>query len=122
MVTISKLETGIVKYLDDEVMNKLPSNGFEKIITGTALSLMLRKMSSKFDILKENQYIKMMDVISDDGLIDVELIAEELKKHIPSGTGIKIDIPLVGTMTFHKPDVDCLLGYILEKTIVAKQY
>lgn len=122
MVSISKIESGIAKYLDDEVMTKLPGNGFEKILTGTALSLMIRRITTQFDTFKVNPYVKMMGIISDDGLVDVELVAEELKKHIPAGSGIKIDIPFIGAMTFHRPDVDCLLGYILEKTIVVNQY
>lgn len=111
MVTIKQIEQGIAAYLDEELMPKLPTSGIEKVITGTALSLFIRRSGTILEGYKNNKTIQMLGVMDADGNVDIDLLAEELKKNFPEN-GMKVDIPIIGGMTFHKEDVDKLYEYI----------
>lgn len=112
MVAIDKIEKGVANYLDNELMSQFQSNGLEKVIVGTAASLMIRKSGAIIASYKDNKLVKMLGIMDDKCNVDVDVLAEEVKKNIPK-EGVKVDIPVIGTMTFHKDDVDKLYDYIM---------
>lgn len=113
MVSVNKIEQGVANYLDAELMPQLQNNGIEKVLVGTAMSLAIRKSGAIITSYKDNKLVKMLGIMNEDGDVDVDTLAAELKKNI-SKEGVKIDIPIVGTMTFHKEDIDKLHEYIME--------
>lgn len=115
MVTMKQIEQGIAAYLDSELMPQLSktSNGLEKVIAGTAISLFIRKSGTILESYKDNKMVQMLGIMDEDGNVDVDLLATELKKNI-SDDGVKIDVPMIGAMTFHKEDVTKLHEYITE--------
>lgn len=113
MVTINKIEHGIAAYLDSELMPKLPNSGWERLISGTAISLFIKKSGTILMSYKDNQVVQMLGVMDTEGNVDVETLAEEIKKNMPS-EGLKLEIPAIGVMTFRKDDVDKLYDYIME--------
>lgn len=113
MVTIAKIEKGVAAYLDSEVMPHLQSGGLEKVLTGTAVSLVIRRSGKILESYKDNKAIQMLGLMDAEGNVDVDILAEELKKNIPA-EGMKVDVPIIGKMTFHKADVDKLHEYITE--------
>ena len=113
MVSINEIEKGIAAYLDSEIMPQLPKEGFEKVLAGTALSLFIRRSGKILDSYKNNKAVLMLGLMDEEGNVDIDILAEELKKNIPN-EGMKIDIPLIGKMTFHKSDVDKLHECITE--------
>ena len=112
MISINKIETGIARYLDAELMPKLPSDGLKSVIAGTAISIVVKRLGTMLDGLRGNSALKALGVIAENGDIDVDLLYEELRKHIPR-TGLSIDIPFVGTLRFTEGDVDNLYNYII---------
>ena len=112
MVSIEKIEQGFANYLDGELMPQLQKNGVEKVIIGTVASLMIRKTSVIVESYRDNKFVKMLGIMDEGGNIDVDTLVEELKKNI-SKEGVKLDIPILGTLTFHKDDVDKLYDYIM---------
>lgn len=111
MVTIAKIEQGIAAYLDAEIMPQLPSSGLEKVLAGTVMSLFIKRSGKIIEGYKENKAVQMLGIMDADGNVDVDVLAEELKKNIPSD-GVKVEVPVIGKMTFHKDDVDKLHEYI----------
>lgn len=112
MVPINKIERGIASYLDAELMPQFSGNGIEKVIAGTAVSLALRKTGAIIASYKDNNIVKMLGIMDDNGNVDIDTLSDELKKNIPK-EGVKVDVPMLGTMTFHKDDVDKLHDYIM---------
>lgn len=111
MVSVDKIEKGIAGYLDDELMSQFRGSSVERVVAGTAVSLMLRKTGTIIEGYRDNPTVKMLGIMDNDGNVDVDTIAEELKKNIGKD-GMKVDVPIFGTMTFHKSDVDKLRDYI----------
>lgn len=112
MVSIDKIEQAIANYLDAELMPQLKSTGIEKVLVGTAASLFIRRSGAIIESYKDNKLVKMLGIMDEEGNIDVDTLVEEVKKNIPK-EGVKIEIPVIGTMTFHKEDIDKLNDYIM---------
>lgn len=112
MVSVNKIEQGVANYLDGELMPQLQGNGVEKVLVGTAASLFIRRSGAIIESYKDNKLVQMLGIMDEKGNVDVDTLAEEVKKNIPKD-GIKIDVPIVGTLTFHKEDVDKLYDYIM---------
>lgn len=112
MVSVDKIEQGVADYLDAELMPQIKGDGFEKVVVGTATSLLIRRSGKIIEGYKDNKFVKMLGIMDDEGNVDVETLKDELKKNI-SKDGVKVDIPVIGTLTFHKEDVDKLYGYIM---------
>ena len=107
MVSVDKIEQGVANYLDAELMPQLKGNGIEKVIVGTTASLLIRKTGTIIEGYKDNKLVKMLGIIDDNGAVDVDTLVEEVKKNIPK-EGVKVEVPILGTLTFHKDDVDKL--------------
>lgn len=112
MVPVNKIEKGIAAYLDAELMPRFQGNGLERVIVGTAASLAIRKSGTIINGYKDNKAVQMLGIMDDEGNVDVDILAEELKKNIGKD-GVKIDIPVIGTVTFRKEDVTKLYDYIM---------
>lgn len=112
MVSVDKIERGIADYLDAELMPQLQNNALEKIIVGTAASLFIRKSGAIIEGYKDNKIVKTLGIMDEDGNVDVDILTEEIKKNI-SKDGVRIDVPVIGTLTFRKEDVDKLHNYIM---------
>lgn len=110
MVTIAQIEKGVATYLDSEIMPKFPA-GLEKVLAGTAASLAIRRSGNIIAGYKDNKAVQMLGIMDKDANVDIDILAEELKKNIPQ-EGFKVDVPIIGILTFHKEDVDKLYEYI----------
>lgn len=111
MVSVQKIQKGVAAYLDNELMPQLPANGIEKVLAGTAMSLAIRKSGTIMEQLKDNKSVQMLGIMDAEGNIDLDVLAEELRKNIPID-GVRIDVPIIGGLTFHKEDVGKIQQYI----------
>jgi hypothetical protein len=112
MVSIASIEKGVATYLDTELMDKLPQSGFQRVIAGTAISLAIKKSGNLVEGLKDNPFVKMLEIMDDKGNVDIETLKDEVKTQFPAD-GIKADLPMIGVVIFHKSDVDKLYNCII---------
>ena len=75
------------------------------------MSLLIKKSGAILDSYKDNQLVKILGIMDSEGNVDIDVLAEELKKNIPKG-GVRVDIPIIGVLTFKENDVDKLYEYI----------
>lgn len=113
MVSVNKIESGVARFLDAELVGKMPDGGVQKILAGTAISLLIKKSGNMIKALQQNPVIQMMEIFDADGNVDVDSLTEELIKNFPD-IGLKVDLPMIGTVTFHKEDINKLYSYITE--------
>ena len=111
MVHVKHVEEGLAKYLDKELITKLPDDGIQRLVAGTAISILIKRLSNIVSELKDNKVIQLLDIIDEDCNIDIEVLRDEIKENIPSG-GLHIDLPMIGMMTLHKADVDDIYEHI----------
>lgn len=109
MITYSKFISGLTEYIDVEILGKLV--GYSKWIFGTLAGVALSKATNIFNVLKENEMIKMLGIIDKDNNIDVDTLYTELKKQAHKGA-ITFDVPMLGSLTLTEMDVDKLYNYM----------
>lgn len=110
MVTLAQVTAGIERYLDTEILAKIP--GWQKWVLGAAASRMLSRSGEIFNTLKNNPVVSAMGVIDEQDQIDIDAIYREFSKQAQRGA-ITFDIPLMGALTVNSGDIDRLYNYII---------
>lgn len=111
MVTVNQIEKGLASYMDSELGTMLPENTIQKVIAATALSLAIRKSGALIQNLQAQPFVKMLDIFDAEGNLDIDTLAEELKKNM-TDKGFDFEIPMLGMVTFKKADIDKLREHI----------
>ena len=111
MVTYNQVVNGMAKYIDQEIINKI--QGWQRWALGAGAGIMMTKGTNIFNALKANPIIKMLDVIDENDMIDIDTIYAELRKQAEKGSAT-FDAPMIGTITLTKDDVDKLYRLIKE--------
>lgn len=110
MVTLAQVQQGLTRYVDTELMSKI--TGWQKWVFGATVSLSLSKISNIFNDLKENAFVKMLDVIDENDNIDIDTIYREFHKQAQSGP-ITFDVPVINMpLTLNSGDVDKIYHFI----------
>jgi hypothetical protein len=115
MVTIDQFKRGLASYVDADILPVIGAGTAKKMLVGAALSLYISNID-KILTTRDNAFINAMGIFDDNSCIDVDRVADALKRNIPdSGTAFNIDVLgiRVGSMTLHKSDVDTLHRYII---------
>lgn len=110
MVTLAQVQAGVEKYLETEILSKIP--GWQKWVLGAAASRMLSRSGEIFNTLKNNPVVSAMGVIDEQDQIDIDAIYREFSKQAQRGA-ITFDIPLMGALTVNLGDIDRLYNYII---------
>jgi hypothetical protein len=110
MATITQIQNGIAKFIDEDIVPMLP--GWRKFAFGAGAGLMLSRTGEIFEKAKSNELIKMMGVIREDDTVDVDAIYREAKRQIAKAP-ITMDIPALGSITLRDSDIDKLYRLII---------
>ena len=103
MVEIQKIEAGIARYLDAELIPKLPENSWKQFGVGLVSALVAKRGGA---------VLKAFGVVDEAGCWDVDVLREIAKERIPE-TGLPADVPFIGKLTIYRADVDKLHEHIL---------
>ena len=106
-VTKEQVASGLIRYVDSYVIPVLPTSG--KWVVGTALALV--DVNNLYASLEQNAFVKSLDVLHD-GLLNVDRLAQAAKLSAEKYGNLQIQVPLVGSMTFTKDDIDKLKNCI----------
>lgn len=111
MFTYDQVYKGIERFVETEVLNKVP--GWKKWVIGTGIEMAIMNGTNIFNSLKENELVTMLNIIDENDHINISDLYKCLRKQAEQGP-IVLDIPLIGTMTFSRDDIDKLHFYITE--------
>lgn len=111
MVTKEQFFNGMISYADNEVIPFLPTSA--KWGLG-ALAVIVRKRYDKLlDEISSNAIVRSLDIINENGLIDIDTLYEALKSSSSKYGKMQITFPVIGTLTFSESDIDSLKNYIV---------
>ena len=103
MYEYSKVLNGVTKYIDTEIVDKI--TGWKKWVIGSGVGIALSNATDVFNQIKNNDFVKMLNVIDKDDKINVEKIYKEMKKQAKKGA-ITFNVPMIGALTLNEQDVD----------------
>ena len=111
MVHINKVKNGIVKFLDAEVVNKLP--GWKSWVFGAGAILILSKADTVIERVREHPMVKAMGIVDGD-MVDIESVYAAFKKQAQTVGSVDISIPVIGDLRMGASDIDRLYNFIME--------
>lgn len=114
MVSITQIEQGAVKYIDQEIAPHIPTNipngQIKKIAAVAGAAYAVKHGTAK---LVSNPALAAIGAVNEDGDVDLDGIAEMVRAQIPK-EGFKLTVPILGDLKFFAEDVDRLVAYIKE--------
>ena len=101
---------GIVKVLDREAYANFTD--WQKLLARVAMSRVIGSRDDIKNMLMNNNFIKTLAIMDENGMVDAEHILNEIKTHLTEMEKMEIEIPLFGKFKFVPGDVDKLRGII----------
>ena len=112
MISTDRVMNGLVQFLDNELMPKLPVKGWQRPVCGTVIAMAHKHIYNLIDEYKTNPMLVGIGIFNEEGLVDIETLKEEFSRHL-GAEGMMIQFPLIGGITFYKNDIDKLYQYIM---------
>ena len=109
MYEYNKVINGIAKYIDYEIIDKIV--GWKKWIVGSGVGIALSNTAGVFNQVKNNEFVKMLNIIDKDDRINVDKIYKELKKQAKKSS-VTFDVPMLGPITLNEQDVEKIYEFI----------
>ena len=79
MVNIEQVKQGFARYVDAEFTNKM--TGINRWLVGGIAGIAILRAENIYNHLKDMPFIKMLDVVDENGMIDIDIIV------LTGGTG-----------------------------------
>lgn len=112
LVSTDKVMEGLVCFLDNELMPKLPVKGWQRPVCGTVIAMAHNHIRNLLDQYKTNPMLVGIGIFDENGMVDIDTVKQEFSKQL-NAEGMTIEFPLIGGITFHQADVDKLHYYII---------
>lgn len=112
MVKFEKVLDGVAKFMDKEIYPGM--NDWQEVLVRVVAGRIFECREVVKKSLVNNGIVRTFGVIDEDGNVDIEGLAADIKKEIQKKTKITVEIPMLGSMTFHPSDVDKLRNFIME--------
>lgn len=110
MVTVKQVQSGIVRYVDSDLLPHL--DGMKKIGLGIYMGLASENIGAAIQKYKDHPAVAMLNVVTGDGMVDIDKVYAVAKPMFEQKQSI--DLPLIGRVTFDGDDVEKLYRYISE--------
>ena len=110
-IEFERVLNGIVKYLDREIY--VGMNDWQKVLARVAVSRLIGNKDTLRDSIVNNPYLRTFAIINDEGMVDVEGLARDLKGQIAELGKVEISLPMFGTFKFREGDIDKLYRIIV---------
>jgi hypothetical protein len=105
-----KVIDGLVKYIDGELFPKM--NDLQEIFGRIIVGRISVNSNQLKEALLNNEILMTFGIMDKDGNVDVNGLAEDLKKEIERRGTLMVSIPMFGKITFTPHDVDVIRQYI----------
>lgn len=110
MVSIEQVKQGFARYVDAEFTNKM--TGINRWLVGGIAGIAILRAENIYNHLKDMPFIKMLDVVDENGMIDIDIIYNAFLDQARRSEAV-IDMPMVGQTKFNEHDIEMLYRYIV---------
>lgn len=112
MATLEQIQRGAARYIDEEVVKKIPDK--DGVAVGFFGSLIVLSIGDLMNNLSGNKTARMLGIIREDGAVHTERLRDAAKMSIRTKGAYALDLPGSIHLTFREEDVDILYRYISE--------
>lgn len=118
MVHKSRIIPGVSQFIDNNILSHYPPTSMKRIICAGGVALYLNQGEALVDSILSHPMISGLGVVTPDGMVNVELLRDVLKKEISKAGYMRVTLPLMGDVDFTPEDVDILYGYISGNSLI----
>ena len=111
MVRFEKVMDGINRYIDQEIYGNL--NDLQEILARIVVGRVNSNSENIKAMLMSNGLLKTLAIIDSDGMVDIDLLMDDIRREIERKGSIEFDVPMIGRMKFTPDDVDVLHNMIV---------
>ena len=116
MVNVGQIKRGLANFVDAEILPKIPAGTLKRTLIGAAIGLYLSNLEKALAGATKSAYITALGVMDEAGNIDIDRLAEEIKRNMPP-EGMRIDLDIMGfhlgDMTLNHSDIERLRAHIV---------
>ena len=102
---------GINRYLDREIYSGL--NGLQEFIA----RVIVGRVNQNIEIIKQsmisNGFIKTLGFVDSNGMVEIDQLLQDVRREIERQGNVKLEIPMIGKLTFKPEDVDVIRNDIM---------
>ena len=112
MVTINQVKSGVLKYIDSELMPHI--SRWKQVAVAAYIALAADNVASMILSYKSNPAIAVLNLFDDKNNIDIDKAYKAITSGMDSTSKIEVDFPVIGRFVFDITDIDKLYNYIKE--------
>lgn len=101
-----KVIDGMSKYINDEIYSGM--NNLQEFAARVMVGRIINNQENVKEMLINNGFIRTFGIVDAEGMVDVESLANDIKREIARKEKITFNVPMFGRMTFKPSDVDML--------------
>ena len=101
---------GAAKYMDREIYSGM--NDWQEILARMTVGRIFDNREAIKTAVVNNGFIRTFGIVDENGDVDIERLATDLKTEMQRKEKLQFTIPLFGNLTFHPSDVDTLFEMI----------
>lgn len=110
MIARERVAAGVLRYVDCEVCPHVP--GFKSVALAAVAALYAQKIPVIFDRLQAHPAVAILDVISADGMVDVDALYNAFAPKISQP--VQLNVPFIGQISIDRAEIDKMYRYIKE--------
>ena len=112
-VSISAIKQGLAGFLDGEFIPKYKKTHSAAVSYGVAViaALAIDNLGNIMEQLADHPFVSYLGIVDANHDVDIIKLMEFMRKQMPK-EGLKIPVPVIGTLIFSKEDIDSLEGYM----------
>lgn len=111
-VPFSRVMDGAAKYIDEFVIPGM--NDWQEIAARIAIGRVFNNRDALRNYIINNGYIRSFALVDDEGNVDIDQLAADIKREIERKGKLDVDLKIFGKMRFSADDVDKLHHMIAE--------
>jgi len=110
MANVSQLISGVIKFIDAEMLPALPAN--QRWIAGALVYAAQGKATDIIGALANNPIVSTLKLIDENGAVDIESARLAVKSSCQKHGAAEINIPMIGQFTLTEKNFDSMYNFI----------
>lgn len=112
-VPLNRVLDGATEYIDKYIMPGM--NDWQEMLARIAIGRVFDNREALKNYLVRTGYIRTFALIDDDGNVDIDRLAADLKREIEKKGKLEVNLKIFGKMKFDTGDVDKMLRTIKQE-------
>lgn len=108
MVSMTQLENGLTRFIDNELAPKIPTDGQNGGLKRLGFLVGLTYMVHK----QLPTVLQTMGAVDPNGDVDMDGVMQTIGKFMPQG-GLRVQVPVVNELVFYPNDIEQIKSYIM---------